>query len=190
MSEAWPLMLGASGKNRLGGVPDLGESQRLDWLPFDRAAEAIVRLLVTPSDAPLLLDREQADIAVYHILNPDTTVTWNHLRAWMQDLEPETKTYPPMEWLSRLEKGEHNMANHPAKKLIGLWKTAFSGGGGDDGMGGPYVGNIPPRGSAAPVFDTAMTKTALSDAGGGCPLLDQPVTKELFGKLYRWIQDQ
>ena len=183
MSEAWPLMLSASAKTSLGGLPNLGEEQKLDWLPVDRAAEAIVHLLQTRPSSSGQFNGGKADVSVYHILNSNTTVTWDDLLAWVKDLEPGTQIYPPMEWLSRLE----NTADHPAKRLIGLWKTAFIEDGGPDDFNADESLR---RKSIASRFDTTVTKAVLEDSGGAGTMLDQPITRELFGKIDRWIRDQ
>lgn len=40
-SEAWPMMLSTA--KVIGALPDLGEQEKLDWLPVDVAAQAIVQ---------------------------------------------------------------------------------------------------------------------------------------------------
>jgi thioester reductase-like protein len=133
MSEAYPLMLASS--KITGVLPDLDEARRwqgmksgevLCWLPVDVAAKGFVECAVAKQD-----DAQQQSLAVYHILNPSTKVTWSNLVSVINKHDSEVfKIVPAEEWLSQLEDlQDHNnesKRNHPALKLLGFWKDAYT----------------------------------------------------------------
>ena len=187
-SEAWPLMLSAA--KVTNGLPKL-ENEKLSWLAVDEAARAVIEV------ADCLGQNEMSagdEVSVYHILNPDRTRTWDHLLSWVQKLEPSLETLSPKEWLERLESLEEPAAKHPARKLIGLWKEAYGGNTEsqentvDDekqekAVGGRnVVESSESGGKNGLAFDTEKAKSvskAMSDV--------QPISKEAFGKMWRWI---
>ena len=199
MSEAWPLMLSTACQDVVGGLPDLGMDP-LWWLPVDKAAEAVIRIADlqssnTPSskpDADHTSSRVEAthDVPIYHVLNPDTSLAWEEVLVWMREFEPHLAIYNPSEWLDRLESLKGEKAEHPAKKLIGLWRGAF------DKQNEPPKENNDEEGHKNQKedanlstfrFDTTRTEAAL---GHGDLRLDMPVSKELFTKIWVWIRDQ
>lgn len=164
-SEAWPLML--SSVKATGALPELKEN--LDWLPVDTAAEAVLQValaekLCHPQDNKL-------ETPVYHILNPSAQTTWSELLRWMYKLAPGFETLNPADWVSRLESLEGESANHPAQKLLGLWRDAYCN---TDKNG---------EGKEEVAFEMQQTKKvspAMRDV--------QPIDEELFGKLWTWIE--
>lgn len=177
MSEAWPLMLSTSSPYVTGGIPDLGDAETLEWLPVDKAATAVLKI----AHQQQTKRNEGTDLEgakVFHVLNPDVSVTWRDLLAWVKELRSEVYVYAPQEWLRRLEEVKDD---HPAKKLIGLWKGAFqTGESGQDGAGSDD-GKL---GERAPRFQIKQTKAVLGDDGLA---IDEPMSKKLFEKLYTWI---
>ena len=107
-----------------------------------------------------------------------------------ENLNTHLAIYNPSEWLDRLESLKGEKAEHPAKKLIGLWRGAF------DKQNEPPKENNDEEGHKDQKedanlstfrFDTTRTEAAL---GHGDLRLDMPVSKELFTKIWVWIRDQ
>lgn len=129
-SEAWPLMLSASGA--MGALPRL-DAEGVGWLAVDTAAAAVVEIAraelgegtdgTDATDATAAtVSKELAEIPTFHILNPDRTRTWNDdLLLWMQKLVPELSIIPAREWVQKLESVER----HLARKLLGLWRGLY-----------------------------------------------------------------
>ena len=199
MSEAWPLMLSTACQDVIGGLPDLGMDP-LWWLPVDKAAEAVIRLANLSSlntataklDAESTSDRVEAihEVPIYHVLNPDTSVAWEEVLAWMREFETHLAVYKPREWLDRLESLDGEKSEHPAKKLIGLWKGAFSKQNEPREENHDQGGHENQKQNGHPSisrFETAHTEAVL---GHGDLRLDVPVSKELFRKIWLWIRDQ
>ncbi|TVY71259.1 Adenylate-forming reductase Nps10 [Lachnellula suecica] len=118
MSEAWPLML--STVRELKCLPNI--KQKLDWLPVDVAAEAVVDITLAASPRT-----DTAD--VYHVVQNSSESDWNGLLGWLARRE-EFEIVEPTTWMERLE----GMEQHPAKSLLWLWNKAYGldGGGGKD----------------------------------------------------------
>jgi thioester reductase-like protein len=112
ISEAWPLML--STVDSLGCLPQLQEP--LNWLPLDIAANVVLELA---------FQKKKSDSAarVYHVVNNSTETTWPDLLDWSKNARDKPFVVVlPMIWLERLE---NFPGKHPAKNLVGLWKTKF-----------------------------------------------------------------
>ncbi|KAL8873605.1 MAG: hypothetical protein Q9174_000953 [Haloplaca sp. 1 TL-2023] len=131
MAEAWPLMLSTAPV--LHALPDV--EQALDWLPVDTAAEAVLEISGATGSEPRVVEDEKGgdDCPVFHILNPHTTPTWCDLCTTIAQHSSHLglQIMPPKEWLKRLEESE---GEHPAKKLVGLWREIF-GSDGPEGKG-------------------------------------------------------
>lgn len=130
MSEAYPLMLSTAPV--LHVLPDLGKMP-LDWMPVDRAAEAVVQIAESlaaggsgDGDGDGNVEEGKQEVPVFHILNPHTSPTWKDLVNIVQRLSPglEVEALPKREWLEKLVSWEGEL---PAKKLVGLWREGFSG---------------------------------------------------------------
>lgn len=174
MSEAWPLMI--SSVKATGSLPDLREVA-LDWLPVDVAAEAVVQVgNIGASSSVADSGRDDKEIPVYHILNPHNTPTWSSLLHWLQTLHPNFAILPPNQWVEQLENLTGAQANHPARKLIGLWRDAYCGDESvrDEGDGKGRV-----------VFETEKTSKTI-------PVMRniQPIDEALFTKIWTWIEGE
>ncbi|KAF9692411.1 hypothetical protein EKO04_009478 [Ascochyta lentis] len=112
--EAWPMMLSTA--NIIGCLPDLGD-EALDWLPVDVAAQAF---LETTREE----NCNQEHMPVYHVLNPHRQPTWHEMLLWLKK-KADFEIVLPQDWLQRLEDSD---TEHPAKKLLGLWKEAYGNG--------------------------------------------------------------
>ncbi|KAL8761958.1 MAG: hypothetical protein Q9184_001972 [Pyrenodesmia sp. 2 TL-2023] len=172
MSEAWPLMLSTA--PALGALPDLG-ALALDWLPVDRAAEAVLEVAgsLNQSSDDNHEQKEKGGVPVFHILNPHRTPTWTDLVQTIQTASPALgiRTLPPREWLAKLEAYEGDLA---AKKLVGLWKEGFA----DDDDGGD-------KGKGGPVFEVEKAK------GVSAVMRNlQPLDGEMLGRMWCWVEGQ
>ena len=112
--EAWPMMLSTA--KTIKCLPDLGD-EALDWLPVDIAAQAFL-------EATREENCNQDNIPVYHILNPHLQPTWHGMLLWLKK-RTDFDIVSPQDWLQRLEESG---TEHPAKKLLGLWKEAYGTG--------------------------------------------------------------
>jgi thioester reductase-like protein len=154
--EAWPMML--STVNIIKCLPDLGD-EALDWLPVDIAAQAFL-------DSTREENCSQEDIPVYHVLNPHRRPTWHDMLLWLKR-EADFEIVSPQDWLQRLEDSD---TEHPAKKLLGLWKEAY---------GNSVQGSSVQR----PQFATGKTKKyvpALRDV--------RPLDEAYVQRVWRWVQ--
>ncbi|KAL9601196.1 MAG: hypothetical protein Q9219_002696 [cf. Caloplaca sp. 3 TL-2023] len=173
MSEAYPLMLSTA--PALHALPDLG-GMGLDWMPVDRAAKAVVDVaggLVVEGDVG-------SGVRVLHILNPHTTPTWDDLITVIKDLDPSygLRILPPSEWLRRLEGWEGDL---PAKKLVGLWREAFSRGENDGGEdGGKDKGKKEGGDAKFEVSRAKAVSAVMQDL--------KPLDREVLGKMWRWVR--
>ena len=177
-TEAWPLMLGAS-EGAVGGVPRL-KGEELGWLAVDEAAGAVLE--VGDALEKTCGDRDEGgegEVPVYHILNPDRTRTWDDLLRWIKNLRPELEILSPQEWLNRLENLDGAQANHPAKKLIGLWRSAYDGEGKDEKEEDVVDGGK----------EEVVIKTENAKRVSKMMREVKPVSEEAFGKMWRWIEE-
>ena len=164
MTEAWPLML--SSVFELGCLPDLKE--RLEWLPLDIAAKAVVEISLK---GKLGLEGEDP---VYHLLGKRGEFTWNGLLESIltSSFAPEDSSNVPVRvWLDKLERLE---GDHPAKALLGLWKKAYGGDGSEGGEDGD--------GYVVRTFETKKAERFASVLGEF-----EGVNEGLVRKIWLWI---
>lgn len=109
--EAWPMMLSTA--RIIKCLPDLGD-EALDWLPVDMAAQAFLESTQEENCG-------QEFLPVYHVLNPHRQPTWHNMLLWLKK-KADFKIVSPQDWLQQLEESD---TDHPAKKLLGLWKEAY-----------------------------------------------------------------
>ncbi|KAK4561065.1 hypothetical protein LTR86_005020 [Recurvomyces mirabilis] len=163
--EAWPMMLSAV--KITGSLPDLGEEQKLDWLPVDSAARALVEGVEV-----MARESKESQAVVYHILNENTTPNWSQLLAWLK----ETETFDivsPAEWVKKLESAVNAGSTHPASQLLDFWRKAYL----------ERTGVEAKEVRAKKVeFDLSRTKEELE-----CMRRVEPVGREYSGRLWEWI---
>lgn len=103
-TEAWPLMI--KGAQTLGALPLTTE--RPSWLPVDCAARAITEIVRA----------RHAGAHVYHVVNPDTSASWDDLLAALRAAGLRFDAVPVEEWLARLRTGEQDPDRNPVVKLL------------------------------------------------------------------------
>ena len=179
VTEAWPLML--SSVQVTGNLPQL-PGQRLDWLPVDIAAEAVlqVSLPTNPKQAG------NPAIPVYHLLNPSTKTTWSDLLVWLQKISPAFAIVSPSTWVSHLDNQTGDAAKHPARKLLGLWKEAYCN---DQHGQATQKQNQGEEEEEEEKKDITFTMTETKEAA---PIMRdvKPITEEQFSKIWAWINQE
>lgn len=183
--EAWPLMLSTG---RLTGCLPALPAEPLGWLPVDVAARAFVEAVgaMGDGDRHAVAGRkddggtgEERSVKVYHVLNEHCDPDWMRLLSWLKKLE-DFEVVEPGVWLERLEKARsgNGETDHPALKLLGLWKNAYGN-----------VDHLPAAdeervrsGSDRPTFAMEETKKV-------APALRnvRPVDEKYFGKIWKWL---
>ena len=177
ITEAWPLML--SSVQVTGSLPQL-PGERLNWLPVDIAAEAVLQISLHTAPKPA---RNPA-IPVYHLLNPSTQTTWSDLLVWLHKISPAFATVSPSTWVSHLDNQTGDAAKHPARKLLGLWKEAYC----NDQQGNPTQ-QQEQEGNENEKKDITFTMTETKEAA---PIMRdvKPITEEQFSKIWAWINQE
>lgn len=178
-SEAYPLLL--SSAKATGVLPDL-KDEVLNWLPVDVAARAFLELAFPATDPPSETtmttndndynSRDGVEMPVHHVLNPDMTVHWSDLLAWLSRSRSRSRSSSPSssvnssfdakivpvdDWLCKLSalqenenKTETTKNHHPALRLLEFWRKAY--------------------GSAQPSADSAGSSAGSSGGGGGASM--------------------
>jgi thioester reductase-like protein len=154
--EAWPMML--STVKLTGSLPDL-PNEHIDWLPVDIAAQALVEIGAHVGNSNKLCQ-------VLHVLNNHQQPSWSEMLRWCRNKEA-FDIVSPQEWLALLE--THKDSNHPALKLLGLWKDAY--------------GNATSERITRPRFCMVETKKAV-------PVMRdiEPINEEYMARIWAWMQ--
>ena len=177
VTEAWPLML--SSVQVTGSLPQL-PGERLNWLPVDIAAKAVLQVSLPTSPKQV----GNPAIPVYHLLNPSTQTTWSDLLVWLQKLSPAFAIVSPPTWVSHLDNQTGDATKHPARKLLGLWKEAYC----NDQQGKPTQ-KQEQKGGKEEEKDITFTMTETKEAA---PIMRdvKPITEEQFSKIWKWINQE
>ena len=180
-TEAWPTML--SSVAATGCLPDLRD-ETLGWLAVDLTARAIVQIALGGNDITGV--NETSECPVYHVLNPDQSVKWADMLDWIRELRSEPfQVVNATKWIARLEglDGEHG--NHPAKRLLSLWKNAYCQNQDEKETVNELQKESDGEGKQLePIqFSMRLTKEA-------APIMREvgPLTKEHFERIWRWIE--
>ena len=169
-TEAWPLMLATSKATAI--VPALDE--KLDWLRVDLAAQAVIEIafsLMQPQTYEINSAKGSA-CPVFHVLNSHTKPTWSEMLEWVKTVDPSIKAVESAEWVKNIEENERVKSNHPARRLLPMWKTA-------------YVDKANVDATKPKTFELKKTLQA-------APVLNglEPINEQFFRKLWSWIQTQ
>lgn len=82
--------------------------QNPSWLPVDFAGRGISEVV--------LADRPKAS-AVYHIVNPDVTASWDDILLGLQRAGLKFNKVQPQEWVDQLGASDADPLQNPAVKL-------------------------------------------------------------------------
>lgn len=140
-------------------LPDLGD-EALDWLPVDIAAKAFLESTREENCG-------QENLPIYHVLNPHCRPTWHDMLLWLRKKKADFEIVSAQTWLQRLEDTD---IEHPAKKLLGLWKEAYG-----DGV----------QGSSA-----ERPKFAMEESRKHVPVLRdiKPLDEAYMQRVWEWVQ--
>lgn len=164
--EAWPMMLSSVKLTKT--LPTL-QKETLDWLPVDIAALALVQGIEA-------IDGSGDKLDVLHVLNENRVPKWTNLLGWLKR-RVAFDIVGPREWVVRLEDAQQgDGADHPAFKLLDLWKRAYTG---EQTLAGD---NQDDDAADSCSFDMAKTKEMI-------PALRnvQPVDEQYILKVWQWI---
>lgn len=157
-SEAWPLMIRTA--KEIGALPVLGDGQKIDWLPVDIAADAIVQLLdARPSSATV------ATTSIFHVFLPcdklghETIPQWRELLDWLAaaDLNFERKSLQG--WLAAVQA---NIGNVRGRALLDIWRGLP----GDDAK-------LPSSEKLMPIVETSKARHASVALRNAKPITDR-----------------
>ena len=164
MTEAYPLLLSTAFAFHV--LPDLAQ-EGVGWLAMDTAARAVIEISLQQDS------QDSSDgCQVFHVLNPSTTPDFPDLLSWASELQPGLEITSPRVWLQKLETMD---GEHPAKKLIGLWRNIYCNGGAEASE----------QNNKRVMF--AMEKTSQASPSMRDIL---PVSKQHFSKMWQWIEQE
>ncbi|KAF2650246.1 acetyl-CoA synthetase-like protein [Lophiostoma macrostomum CBS 122681] len=189
--EAWPMMLSTAGL--IGCLPDL-RGEVVDWLAVDVAAGAFLQAAVGREGEEKMQgegEGEEEEVGkhggcrVYHVLNEHRTPSWGQMLEWLQkkeklDQKEGLQIVRPEEWVEKLEACRDS--EHPALKLLGMWKEAYGDVKPSDGEEKDRKGYVQEK--ARPRFEMQETKGALPIMQGV-----KPVDEEYMGKIWEWVKE-
>ena len=140
----------------------------------DVAAEAVVEVAFKVEEEEEEGKEENgrgAECPVHHILNPHATTRWPDLLSWIKSYDPSIEILEPALWVQRLESAG---GDHPARKLLGLWREAYCGAEGRE--------SAPEKKNEDVVFEMEGTLLVAPVLGGV-----GPVDEVFFRKVWRWV---
>ena len=177
VTEAWPLMISSS---KVTGLFPRLVLEPLSWLPVDIAATAVLEIAMSSPFPDSVKETVDSDVdesvqmthpcRVYSLVDSAGKPTTVDLVEWQEKLSPTIKIVSPAEWIAELESLQGEAADHPARRLLGLWKKAYLG---DDAS--KQHGRI--------LYDMRQTKEV-------APVMRNlpPVGEEHFRKMWLWIE--
>ncbi|KAJ7695061.1 L-aminoadipate-semialdehyde dehydrogenase [Mycena rosella] len=112
-TEAWPLMF--KGANTFGALPTIDEHP--SWLPVDCAGKGIAEVVLAPHAAK--------SAVVYHIVNPDTSASWDDMLAGLKAAGLKFETVDRTEWVQRLATSDSDGVKNPTIKLLPFFQMRY-----------------------------------------------------------------
>ncbi|ESK87402.1 l-aminoadipate-semialdehyde dehydrogenase [Moniliophthora roreri MCA 2997] len=111
-TEAWPLLLKSA--STVAALPVLDEHPQ--WLPVDYAGRGIAEIIL--QDSPH---------QVYHIVNPDTSSSWNDILDGLEQAGLKFERVNRKEWVQRLAASDQDGERNPTIKLLDFFRDRWSG---------------------------------------------------------------
>ncbi|KAL0576935.1 hypothetical protein V5O48_005042 [Marasmius crinis-equi] len=151
-SEALSMLFKSA--DLIGALPSFDEN--LQWLPSDYAARGISEIVLGP---------QRKASAVYHIVNSDTTATWNDILQGLELAGMKFKRVTTEKWLEKLSNSDPDPMRNPTIKLLDFFRHRW----------GVYA-----AGQTRPAVFSTVETSKVSPGIRDSP----PLTDELVGK---WV---
>ncbi|KAJ4473884.1 L-aminoadipate-semialdehyde dehydrogenase [Lentinula aciculospora] len=110
--EAWSLMFKSA--DIVGALPTADENP--SWLPVDYAGQAV---------AEIVLNADPPKSAVYHIVNPNTSASWNDILDGLNYAGMKFERVEPLRWVERLAQSNQDGEQNPAVKLLPFFRLKY-----------------------------------------------------------------
>jgi thioester reductase-like protein len=164
--EAWPMML--STIKLVKALPAI-KDEPLNWLPVNTAAQAFIEAAVER------MPSKGEEMEVVHVLNQRRETTWMDLLSWLKK-DVDFETLSPEDWLARLEEAQNKGEEHPAFRLIGMWRENLC-----KDQSNPETNEAA---ASAPHFETIRSVRA-------APVLAnvKPADEAYLRKIWKWIDE-
>ncbi|KAK7031412.1 L-aminoadipate-semialdehyde dehydrogenase [Favolaschia claudopus] len=91
--------------------------QHPSWLPVDYAGKAVAEVVLS-SHSP-------KSATVYHIVNPNTSASWNDILTSLREARLNFETVDRAEWLQRLAKSNSDGQKNPTIKLLPFFQARY-----------------------------------------------------------------
>ncbi|CAK5267785.1 unnamed protein product [Mycena citricolor] len=111
-TEAWPLMF--KGAQSFGALPMVDEHP--SWLPVDYAGKSITEIVLSAPHTA----------TVYHIVNPDTSTSWNDMLAFLKSAGLNFDATDRGVWLERLAASDADGEKNPVIKLLSFFRLRYT----------------------------------------------------------------
>lgn len=131
-------------------------SQRLSWLPVDRAAQGIVEVVLRSGAGQMPSRTSQ----VWHILNPQTT-TWAEVHQGLRDAGIRFEVVPVGVWLDRLERSSTNVQKNPTYKLLDFFQSKYATKSSVSSVAGPESASTSGKRASHDTTETLKAASAL-----------------------------
>lgn len=134
--EGWPQLFASA--DFVGCLPDLDEVcqisrhrktapililrlpfQTLNWLPMDKAAQAITDIATSPS-------HKQKNVPVYHVTSISHSTTYRDALSVAKKAGLRFEIVPPAMWLKKLQEARDAGKQHSSLKMLATWERNVS----------------------------------------------------------------
>ena len=119
--EAWPLLVKTA--DEVGKLPDI--QQRLDWLPVDTAARALLDLAFSKAGTPEAQETE-GQASIFHLVDPHgkSAPSWQQFLEWLKQAGLHFETVSHQEWLDTIREPKPPIQG---SALVDIWSKMGSG---------------------------------------------------------------